>query len=209
MGLDEAITTLPLVAILRGLRSDEAIAVATALFDAGFRMVEVPLNSPDPLVSIRRIAAHFGERMLVGAGTVLEREAVSEIAEAGGTLIVSPNFDVRVVGATKEKGLVSIPGVATPSEAFAALAAGADAIKLFPAEMITPSVVRSMRAVLPTQAKLIAVGGIALANMLAYRHAGADGFGIGSSLYKPGMSVAKIAEAAREFVNVWTRGSSQ
>jgi 2-dehydro-3-deoxyphosphogalactonate aldolase len=206
MGLDEALAALPLIAILRGLRPGEAIAVATALFDAGFRILEVPLNSPDPLVSIERIAARFGGRMLVGAGTVLDKDAVTRLERVGATLIVSPNFDPRVVRATKEKGLVSIPGVATPSEAFAALAAGADAIKLFPAEMIAPSVVRSMRAVLPRDAKLIPVGGIALANILAYRDAGADAFGIGSALYKPGLPVKKIAVIAKEFARLYTRG---
>jgi 2-dehydro-3-deoxyphosphogalactonate aldolase len=207
MGFEEAFAALPLIAILRGLDPNEATAVATALFDVGFRIIEVPLNSPDPLVSIARIAARFGERMLVGAGTVLDSDAVAELVGVGAKLVVSPNFDEEVVGATKANGLVSIPGVATPSEAFAALAAGADALKLFPAEMILPPAVRSMRAVLPEQAKLIPVGGIALSNMLAYRHAGADGFGIGSALYKPGMPVAKIGSGARDFVNAWTRGS--
>jgi len=206
MGLDEALAALPLIAILRGLRPDEAIAVTTALFDAGFRIVEVPLNSPDPLVSIERIAGHFGERMLVGAGTVLDKDAVIKLERVGARLIVSPNFDPRVVRATKDKGLVSIPGVATPSEAFAALAAGADAIKLFPAEMIAPSVVRSMRAVLPRHAKLIPVGGIALPNILAYRDAGADAFGLGSALYKRGLPVEKLGTIAEEFAKLCTRG---
>ena len=206
MGLDEALAALPLIAILRGLRPDEAIAVTTALFDAGFRIVEVPLNSPDPLVSIERIAVRFGERMLVGAGTVLDEEAVTALERVGAKLIVSPNFDPRVVRSTKEKGLVSMPGVATPSEAFAALAAGADAIKLFPAEMIAPSVVRSMRAVLPRHAKLIPVGGIALPNILAYRDAGADAFGIGSALYKRGLPVEKLGTIAEEFAKLCTRG---
>jgi 2-dehydro-3-deoxyphosphogalactonate aldolase len=206
MGLDEALAALPLIAILRGLRPDEAIAVTAALFDAGFRIVEVPLNSPDPLVSIERIAARFGARMLVGAGTVLDKDTIIELERVGARLIVSPNFNPRVVRATKEKGLVSMPGVATPSEAFAALAVGADAIKLFPAEMIAPSVVRSMRAVLPRDTKLIPVGGIALSNILAYRDAGADAFGIGSALYKFGMPVEKIATIAKEFAKHCTRG---
>ena len=138
MGFDEAFAKLPLIAILRGLRPDEALDIATALFDAGFRILEVPLNSPSPLASIERIAARFGERMLIGAGTVLDTQAVAQIAEAGARLVVSPNFEPQVVRAAKALDLVSIPGVATPSEAFAALAAGADALKLFPAEMIAP-----------------------------------------------------------------------
>ncbi len=199
MQLDEALAALPLIAILRGLRPQEAVDVASALHDAGFRIVEVPLNSPSPLASIERIVARFGERLLIGAGTVLEVDAVSAVAAAGAHLIVSPNLDAAVVRAAKERGLTSIPGVATPSEAFAALAAGADAIKLFPAEMIGPAVLRSMRAVLPKEARLIPVGGITPANIPAYREAGADAFGIGSALFKPGMSVAEVADGAVAF----------
>ena len=200
MGFDEAFARLPLIAILRGLRPDEAVDIATVLFDAGFRILEVPLNSPSPLASIERIAARFGERMLIGAGTVLDTQAVAQIAEAGARLVVSPNFEAEVVRAAKARDLVSIPGVATPSEAFAALAAGADALKLFPAEMIAPKVVRSMRAVLPKETRLIPVGGIGPENIPAYREAGADGFGIGSALFKPGMSVGEVAAAAGKFV---------
>ncbi len=202
MGFDEAFAKLPLVAILRGLRPDEAVDIATVLFDAGFRILEVPLNSPSPLVSIERIAARFAERLLIGAGTVLDTQAVAQIAEAGARLVVSPNLEVEVVRAAKKLDLISIPGVATPSEAFAALAAGADALKLFPAEMIAPKVVRSIRAVLPKETRLIPVGGVAPENIPAYREAGADGFGIGSALFKPGMSVEEVAAAARKFVEV-------
>jgi 2-dehydro-3-deoxyphosphogalactonate aldolase len=202
MGFDEAFAKLPLVAILRGLRPDEAVDIATVLFDAGFRILEVPLNSPSPLVSIERIAARFAERLLIGAGTVLDTRAVAQIAEAGARLVVSPNLEVEVVRAAKKLDLISIPGVATPSEAFAALAAGADALKLFPAEMIAPKVVRSIRAVLPKETRLIPVGGVAPENIPAYREAGADGFGIGSALFKPGMSVEEVAAAARKFVEV-------
>ncbi|MBV8763685.1 MAG: 2-dehydro-3-deoxy-6-phosphogalactonate aldolase [Hyphomicrobiales bacterium] len=200
MGFDEGLAKLPLIAILRGLRPEEAIDVATALFDAGFCILEVPLNSPSPLVSIERIAARFGERLLVGAGTVLDTQEVAQIAEAGARLVVSPNFDAQVVRAAKAHGLVSIPGVATPSEAFAALAAGADALKLFPAEMIAPKVVRSIRAVLPKSTRLIPVGGISPENIPAYREAGADGFGIGSALFKPGVSASEVAAGAAKFV---------
>jgi 2-dehydro-3-deoxyphosphogalactonate aldolase len=205
--LDEALAALPLIAILRGLRPQEALDVASVLRDAGFRILEVPLNSPSPLASIETIVRRFGDEMLVGAGTVLDRDAVAAVASAGGQLIVSPNFEAAVVEATKQRGLVSIPGVATPSEAFAALAAGADAIKLFPAEMIAPAVLRSMRAVLPQDAKLIPVGGITPDNIPAYRQAGATGFGIGSALFKPGMSVADVAHASARFAGV-VKGAS-
>ncbi|MBV9113620.1 MAG: 2-dehydro-3-deoxy-6-phosphogalactonate aldolase [Hyphomicrobiales bacterium] len=200
MRFDEALAGLPLIAILRGLRPEQAVDIATALFDAGFRILEVPLNSPSPLASIERIAARFTGRMLIGAGTVLDANAVGQVADAGARLIVSPNFEAAVVHATKKRDLVSVPGVATPSEAFAALAAGADALKLFPAEMISPKVVRSIRAVLPKETRLLPVGGIGLENIPAYREAGADGFGIGSALFKPGMSVAQVAQAAMKFV---------
>jgi len=202
MQLDDALAALPLIAILRGLVPGEAVDVASALFDAGFRIVEVPLNSPQPLASIERIARRFDDRLLVGAGTVLDLRAVVAVAEAGAGLVVSPNFDAAVVHATKEQRLVSVPGVATPSEAFAALAAGADAIKLFPAEMIAPAVVRSLRAVLPKEARLIPVGGIAPDNLAAYRQAGADAFGIGSALFKPGMSAAEVSRAAATFAEL-------
>ncbi|MBV8769759.1 MAG: 2-dehydro-3-deoxy-6-phosphogalactonate aldolase [Hyphomicrobiales bacterium] len=202
MEFDEAFEELPLIAILRGLRPEEAVDIATALFNAGLRILEVPLNSPSPLASIERIAAQFDEKMLIGAGTVLDAKAVAEVADAGARLIVSPNFETTVVRATKERGLVSIPGIATPSEAFAALGAGADALKLFPAEMIAPNVVRSIRAVLPKEARLIPVGGIAPETMPAYREAGADGFGIGSALFKPGMSLKEVAAAAAKFVEL-------
>ena len=202
MTLDDALAALPFIAILRGLEPSEALDVATVLRDAGFRILEVPLNSPSPVDSIGKIAARFGNDMLVGAGTVLDRKSVDTVASAGGRLIVSPNFNAEVVGATKRRGLLSIPGVATPSEAFAALDAGADAIKLFPAEMIAPTVVRSMRAMLPREAKLVPVGGIAPDNISAYRQAGATAFGIGSALFKPGKSAAEVAQAAETFARV-------
>jgi 2-dehydro-3-deoxyphosphogalactonate aldolase len=199
MQFDEALAALPLIAILRGLEPQEAIEVASVLYDAGFRIVEVPLNSPSPLDSIARIVTHFGARLVVGAGTVVEIGSVAELARAGAHLVVSPNFAEGVVRATKAKGLISIPGVATPSEAFAALAAGADALKLFPAEMMTPAVLRSLCAVLPKSVKLIPVGGITASNLAAYREAGAHAFGIGSALFKPGKSPAEIATSAAAF----------
>jgi 2-dehydro-3-deoxyphosphogalactonate aldolase len=207
MRLDEALAELPLIAILRGLRPQEAVQVAGILYDAGFRVVEVPLNSPAPLDSIARIAAHFAGRLVTGAGTVVESGAVAKLAEAGAELVVAPNFDERVVRAAKQKGMIAIPGVATPSEAFAALGAGADALKLFPAEMIAPPVLRSMRAVLPGATKLVPVGGITPSNIAAYREAVADAFGIGSALFKPGKTMAEIAISAASFAAAARKGS--
>jgi 2-dehydro-3-deoxyphosphogalactonate aldolase len=206
MQLDEALAALPLIAILRGLEPPRAEEVADTLHEAGFRIIEVPLNSPSALASIERIAIRFGELLLVGAGTVLDRSSVAEVARAGGRLIVSPNLDPEVARATKEAGLASIPGVATPSEAFSALAMGADAIKLFPAEMIAPPVLRALRAVLPTNARLVPVGGITTSNMAAYREAGADAFGIGSALFRPGKTLAEIAASAAAFAAVACAG---
>jgi 2-dehydro-3-deoxyphosphogalactonate aldolase len=197
------LSELPLVAILRGLRPDAALAVGAAVVDAGFRALEVPLNSPEPLESIRRLQAEFGDRCLVGAGTVLSAAAVHEVADAGGQLIVTPHTDVAIIAATKRRGLVSMPGTATPSEAFAALRAGADAIKVFPAEQIGPRVLRAWRAVLPPELGVFPVGGITPDNMRDYVAAGANGFGIGSALYKPGRALGEIAALAQRFVQEW------
>lgn len=190
----------PLVAILRGLLPEQAEDIGAALVDAGVRIIEVPLNSPDPLVSIARLAARFGGEALIGAGTVLDPADVVRIAEAGGGLIVAPNTDARVIRAAKAAGMVSAPGCFTPTEAFAALEAGADALKLFPAEAAPPAVVKALRAVLPRAVPLIAVGGITPGAMAAYRAAGADGFGLGSALYAPGMTAAEVGNRARAFV---------
>ncbi len=190
----------PLVAILRGLPPEQAEDVGAALIDAGLRIIEVPLNSPDPLVSIAHLAARFGGQALIGAGTVLDPADVTRIAEAGGGLIVAPNTDVRVIRAAGAAGMASAPGCFTPTEAFAALEAGADALKLFPAEAATPAVVKALRAVLPRNVPLIVVGGITPAGMAAYRAAGADGFGLGSALYSPGMTAAEVGQRARAFV---------
>mgnify|MGYP001766705339 CR=1 FL=1 len=200
---DAAFAELPLVAILRGL--DPALAVETgeALVEAGFRLIEVPLNSPQPLLSIQRLADAVGDRALIGAGTVLTGRAVGEVADAGGRIVVSPNADVSVIRATKDAGLVSLPGAMTPTEIFAALAAGADAIKLFPGELIPPAAVAAIRAVVPTGTRLLPVGGVGPHNMAEYRAKGAAGFGLGSSLYKPGMSVAEIGRRAREAAAAW------
>ncbi len=194
-----ALQTLPLVAILRGITPGEALAVGGALSAAGWPLIEVPLNSPQPLQSIAALAAAFPQA-LVGAGTVLSAAQVREVHAAGGELIVAPNFNAEVVREAVRLGLVCLPGVMTPTEAFAALAAGASGLKLFPAEMASPAVVKALRAVLPAGSLLLPVGGITPANMAAYRRAGADGFGIGSALYQPGMGVAQVTENAMNFI---------
>jgi 2-dehydro-3-deoxyphosphogalactonate aldolase len=199
---------LPLIAILRGLRPEEAVAVGTAIADAGFRILEVPLNSPRPLESIRLLADALGDRCLIGAGTVLSVEAVTDVADAGGKLIVMPHADTRVIAAAKSAGLFCVPGVSTPTEAFAALHAGADALKAFPAELVTPPVLRAWRAIVPPEVPLLPVGGIEPEGMAVYRRAGAAGFGIGSALYAPGRSVAEVADAARAFAHAWVSFST-
>lgn len=201
--MHEYLEPLPLIAILRGLTPAEAPAVGDALFDAGFRVLEVPLNSPDPLASIAALAGRHGGRALVGAGTVSTTAQVAEVAAAGGRLIVMPHADGAVVRAAKAAGLWCVPGAATPTEAFAALAAGADALKLFPAELLTPPVLKALRAVLPREVKLLPVGGITPRNLNDYVAAGASGFGLGSALYKPGDTAQQVAANARTFVAAW------
>lgn len=191
---------MPLIAILRGITPATAHGIDSALQLAGIRLLEVPLNSPDALHTIAAFGAGAGTGVMVGAGTVLDPAMVDEIALRNGTLIVSPNFNEAVVRQSKAKGLVSLPGVATPSEAFAALAAGADGLKLFPAEMIPPVAVKAMRAVLPGSTRLIIVGGVTPQSMLEYLRAGANGFGIGGALYRPGDSATAVGEKARGFV---------
>jgi len=194
---------LPLVAILRGLPPEDASLVGASLFAAGFRILEVPLNSPQPLTSIARLAQELGEHCLIGAGTVLSAAQVDEVAAAGGRLIVMPHADVAVIAAAKRRGLVCVPGVATPSEAFAALAAGADALKLFPAEQLPPAIVKAWRSVLPKDVPLLPTGGITAPALAGYHAAGADGFGIGSALYAPGRPVDDMLHRAREFIAAW------
>ncbi|GAB2812399.1 2-dehydro-3-deoxy-6-phosphogalactonate aldolase [Dyella kyungheensis] len=194
---------LPLVAILRGLTPDESVEIGRVLVDAGFRMLEVPLNSPQPFESIRRMSETLGDEYLVGAGTVLDPANVKKVADAGGRLIVMPHADVAVIRAAKEAGLYCVPGVATPTEAFAALAAGADALKLFPAEQASPAVLKAWRAVLPKDLAVLPVGGIAPDNMGPWLAAGAGGFGIGSSLYAPGRPASDVATRARAFADAW------
>jgi 2-dehydro-3-deoxyphosphogalactonate aldolase len=194
---------LPLVAILRGVTPGEAAGVAQALFDAGVVCAEVPLNSPEPLLSIAAMRAAFGGRMLIGAGTVLTPADVDAVAEAGGEFVVSPNADAAVIRATKARGLYAMPGFFTPSEAFAAIGAGADALKLFPADQAGPAHVKALRSVLPREFPLFAVGGIDVAKMPAYLAAGVTGFGFGASLYKPGDSAAVVGVRAEALVRAF------
>lgn len=193
---------LPLVAILRGLKPEEALAVGQAIVSAGFHILEVPLNSPEPLRSIQILAEAF-PNALVGAGTVTTAQQVRDIKAAGGQLIISPHLDDNVVCESVNLGLIALPGVATPTEAFRAIALGAHGLKLFPAEMISPAVVKSMRAVLPSHIRLIPVGGIGTHNMADYRKSGASGFGIGSALFAPGKSASAVGESAAAFVQAW------
>ena len=201
--LDPRFAALPLIAILRGIRPDEILPVGRAVFDAGFKLIEIPLNSPAPLESIRLLAAELGHRAHVGAGTVLHASQVTDVAVAGGTLIVSPNANPEVIRATKAAGLLSFPGVATPTEGFAAIDAGADGLKLFPAEQIGPAVVKAWRAVFPSDVPLVPVGGVTPDTMGSFIAAGASGFGLGSALYKPGHTAEQVFESATAYVAAW------
>jgi 2-dehydro-3-deoxyphosphogalactonate aldolase len=197
----------PLVAILRGIRPDEAEATLEALIGSGISLIEVPLNSPHPLDSIRIMAECAGGRARVGAGTVLTTEEVDAVADAGGTLIVSPNRNDDVIRATKAAGLASFPGVFTPTEALGAIAAGADALKFFPAEVLGPAGVKAMSAILPRGFPLLAVGGVDAGNIGAWLAVGIVGFGIGSSLYKPGLSAAEVGARAKTMVAAWRKAA--
>ena len=197
-----AMRELPLVAILRGLKPGEAAAIGDVLVEAGFRLLEVPLNSPQPLDSIALLRKRFPDA-LVGAGTVLTAQEARDVAAAGGELIVAPNFSREVVAETVRLGMVSLPGIMTPTEAFAALDAGAHGLKLFPAELASPAVVKALLAVLPKGTPLIPVGGIGANNLQGWHAAGAAGFGLGSSLYKPGDDAATVAKKAAAIVAAW------
>ncbi|GFZ86000.1 2-dehydro-3-deoxy-6-phosphogalactonate aldolase [Elstera cyanobacteriorum] len=203
MSLWSQIADLPLVAILRGLRPEDAEATGAALIDAGFRAIEVPLNSPDPFTSIARLVQRFGDRAVIGAGTVLTVGDVERLAETGAKLMVSPNTDPAVIVAAKAAGLYALPGFFTATEAFAALHAGADGLKLFPAETTTPSHVKALKAVLPPEVPVFAVGGVTPETMTPWIDAGAQGFGLGSALFKPGMAPGAVGDKARAFAAAW------
>ena len=205
MSLDfaTAFARCPLVAILRGVRPDEVEPIGDALVAAGFTLIEVPMNSPDPLESIGRLARRLEGQALIGAGTVLTPDQVRAVQQVGGRLIISPNSNLSVIAQSAQAGLVSMPGYFTPTEAFAAVQAGASALKLFPAEAATPAVLKAQRAVLPKDLPILVVGGINPDNMAPWVAAGANGFGLGSALYTPGATAAQVSEAAQAFLNGW------
>ncbi|WP_458526007.1 2-dehydro-3-deoxy-6-phosphogalactonate aldolase [Onishia taeanensis] len=199
----QAFDACPLIAILRGISPDEVVPVANALLDAGFRLIEVPLNSPDPLDSIQRLAIHVGDSALVGAGTVIAADKVAEVENAGGQLIIAPNLDANVAREATRRGLIYGPGVGTVSEAFTAMGEGADFLKLFPAEEISPDAVKAMLAVLPGEVPLLPVGGITPTTMTPYLDAGARGFGLGGALYQPGFTTDEVARRAQAFIGAY------
>jgi 2-dehydro-3-deoxyphosphogalactonate aldolase len=190
----------PLIAILRGVAPHEVVAIGESLIEAGFALIEVPLNSPKPFESIALLAKAFAARAVIGAGTVLLEPDVANVQSAGGTMIISPNTNIEVIAATQRAALVSLPGAATPSEAFTALYAGATALKLFPAEGASPAVLKAMRAVLPSDVRVLPVGGITPDNLAPWLQAGAAGFGLGSALYRPGLTPAEVSARARRFI---------
>jgi len=195
----------PLIAIVRGVAPDEVEAITDAIFDAGIRIIEVPMNSPEPLESIRRLAAHFGDRALIGAGTVLDAQQVSNVRSAGGHLIVSPSTKRDVIAAAASAGMISCPGYFTPTEAFEAIDAGATALKLFPADGGSPAMLKALRAVLPSDLPILVVGGITPETMRPWLDAGANGFGLGGALYRAGQSAEVTAAKARAFVEALER----
>ena len=208
MTFDDALAACGLVAILRGVTAPEAVAIGEALFGAGIRILEVPLNSPDPFASIAALAKSSNGRFLVGAGTVLKPEQVDLLHAAGGTLSVSPDCNPEVISRAVKLGLIPLPGVFTPTEAFAAIRAGATTLKLFPAEAASPLVLKAWRAVLPRTVRVLPVGGVTAGNMRDWLDAGAAGFGIGSSLYKPGDAAADVNAKATALVAAWTKAKA-
>ncbi len=202
---NRAFAACPLVAVLRGIRPDEVVAIGETLVAAGIRILEVPLNSPDAFESITRLSALATDDVLVGAGPVLDVDSVHRVAAAGGQLIVSPSTDINVIAATIGAGMASLPGFFTPSEAFAAIAAGAHGLKFFPAEAGSPAVIKALRAVLPRDVPVLAVGGMTPEGMAAWAAAGANGFGLGASLFRPGMAVDEVGTMARRFVAAVTQ----
>ena len=205
MKLDQALEACGIIAILRGVSPDEVVAVSQALYDAGIRIVEVPLNSPEPFVSIERLAKAFADKMVVGAGTVLSAQDVNLLKEHGGQISVSPDCNPDVIARAIAVGLDPLPGVFTPTEAFAGIRAGAKHLKLFPAEVASPQTIKAWKAVLPKHVKIHAVGGVTPENMKDWIAAGASGFGIGSALYKPGLPLSNISESAHNLVHAWKR----
>ncbi|UUX48586.1 2-dehydro-3-deoxy-6-phosphogalactonate aldolase [Nisaea acidiphila] len=203
ISIEEALTEAPIVAILRGLEPERAGEIGGVLYEVGIRVIEVPLNSPDPLRSIATLSENLGDRAVVGAGTVLSAQAVREVDRAGGRLIVSPNSDERVIAETGRLALTSMPGIFTPTEAFRALEAGADYLKLFPGDAIRPKVVGALKAVLPPETGIVVTGGVGLDNIADYFAAGAAGVAIGSSIFKPGKPAARIGEDAAALVAAW------
>jgi 2-dehydro-3-deoxyphosphogalactonate aldolase len=203
MNLEQALKACGIVAILRGVSPHEVLEISHALYDNGVRVVEVPLNSPEPFKSIELIAKEFAGRMIVGAGTVLSVQDVNVLKASGGQISVSPDCNETVIARAVELGMVPLPGVFTPTEAFSAIRAGATHLKLFPAEAASPAVIKAWKAVLPKNVKIYAVGGVTPDNMSDWLSAGASGFGIGSSIYKPGMSAAQVGEAAGKLVSAW------
>jgi 2-dehydro-3-deoxyphosphogalactonate aldolase len=198
----------PIVAILRGVRPDEVLEVGRTLFDAGIRIIEVPLNSPEPLISIQRLAAALGKQALIGAGTVLSAQSVDDVASAGGRLIVAPNADPVVIGRAVTRGLEVLPGIMTPTEAFAAVAAGAVHIKLFPGSSTGPTFVRALRDVLPAECRVWAVGGANATNLHEWLAAGATGIGVGGALYRPGIDLDSLRLRANELIAAWNAARS-
>ncbi len=208
MNLEHAIKACGIVAILRGVTPAEVVDVATALHQAGIRIVEVPLNSPDPFISIEKLSNAFRTELVVGAGTVLSTQDVNLLKHHGGQISVSPDCNPEVISLAVKMGMVPLPGVFTPTEAFAAIKAGANHLKLFPAEAASPATIKAWKAVLPKHVQLFAVGGVTPDNMADWLGAGASGFGIGSSLYKPGMKIADVAKSANSLVEAWNRAKA-
>jgi 2-dehydro-3-deoxyphosphogalactonate aldolase len=205
MTLEDGLETCGIVAILRGVTPDEVVAVSQTLYDAGIRVVEVPLNSPEPFTSIEKLSKAFVDKMVVGAGTVLNVQDVNLLKAHGGQISVSPDCNEATISRAVELGMIPLPGVFTPTEAFAAIRAGAKHLKLFPAEVASPATIKAWKAVLPKHIQIYAVGGVTPENMGDWLAAGASGFGIGSSIFKPGISMAKISESAHSLVSAWKR----
>ncbi len=208
MNLQSALADCNIVAILRGVTPDTVLPIGEALFDAGIRIIEVPLNSPEPLKSIKALAEAFEDRALIGAGTVLSTDQMRDVRDAGGALIVMPHADPEIIEESKAEDLICLPGAATPTEAFRALSAGADGLKMFPGEILTPDVLKAWRAVVPEGTLLLPVGGVNTGTIPSYAAAGADGYGVGSALFKPGLSASEIGEKARELIAV-VRGAER